>query len=156
MGEGNLLDSKHVLAGNRRNVSNFHLTLYKRSDDSHLRDEQQLLYLTQVYQPQHSRCFLSRFRLRTALGRSASCLETELNVFHEVDDEITEKLCYPAFVDQETACDTFEAQPYRYHLHGRACNACLHFQPTSSLPSWMLAQLGMALFPTEMHLLNSG
>ncbi|GFV67735.1 hypothetical protein TNCV_4624151 [Trichonephila clavipes] len=58
VGEDSLPDSKLALAGNGRSVRNFRLTFYKRSDDSHLRDEQQRLYWTLVYQPQHSRCFI--------------------------------------------------------------------------------------------------
>ncbi|GFU49311.1 hypothetical protein TNCV_4122191 [Trichonephila clavipes] len=58
IGEDNLTDSKLVLAENGRDVSEFHLTLYKWSDDSHLCNEQQNLYLTLVYQTQQSRCFL--------------------------------------------------------------------------------------------------
>ncbi|GFV91738.1 hypothetical protein TNCV_4763031 [Trichonephila clavipes] len=58
VGEDCLLDLKLVLAGNERYVSDFRLTLYKRSDDSHLGDEQLLLYLNLVNQPQRSRCFL--------------------------------------------------------------------------------------------------
>ncbi|GFS94440.1 hypothetical protein TNCV_2014651 [Trichonephila clavipes] len=58
VGEDSLPDSKLVLAENGRGVSDFRLTIYKQSDGSHLRNEQQLLYLTQVYQPQRSRCFL--------------------------------------------------------------------------------------------------
>ncbi|GFX79562.1 hypothetical protein TNCV_825511 [Trichonephila clavipes] len=58
VGRDNLADSKLVLPENVRGVSDFHLALYKRSDDPHLRNEQQLLYLTLVYQPQRSRCFL--------------------------------------------------------------------------------------------------
>ncbi|GFV55990.1 hypothetical protein TNCV_249861 [Trichonephila clavipes] len=46
VGEDSLLYSKLVLAENGRGGSDFRLTLYKRSDDSHLSDEQQLLYLT--------------------------------------------------------------------------------------------------------------
>ncbi|GFW25433.1 hypothetical protein TNCV_3721611 [Trichonephila clavipes] len=42
-----------------------------------------------------------------------------MNVFHEVDDVAEEKLCDPAIVNQKTARDTFVAQFYRYHLHGR-------------------------------------
>ncbi|GFV43564.1 hypothetical protein TNCV_1690081 [Trichonephila clavipes] len=53
-----LLDSKLVFAENGIGVSDFRLTLHKRSDDSHLRDVQQLLYLTRVCQPPRSRCFL--------------------------------------------------------------------------------------------------
>ncbi|GFX99917.1 hypothetical protein TNCV_259541 [Trichonephila clavipes] len=56
VGEDSLSDSELVLAGNR-SVSDFRLTICKRSNDSHLRDEQQLLYLTLVYQPLRSRCF---------------------------------------------------------------------------------------------------
>ncbi|GFW92136.1 hypothetical protein TNCV_3540221 [Trichonephila clavipes] len=52
IGEDSLADSKLVFAENGRRVSDFRLTLYKWSDDSHLLDEQQLLYLTSVYQPQ--------------------------------------------------------------------------------------------------------
>ncbi|GFW87367.1 hypothetical protein TNCV_1267401 [Trichonephila clavipes] len=58
VGEESLLDSKLVLTENGRRVSDFRLALHKRSDDPHLRDEQQLLYLTRVYQPQRLRCFL--------------------------------------------------------------------------------------------------
>ncbi|GFS84563.1 hypothetical protein TNCV_4607171 [Trichonephila clavipes] len=39
--EDSLLNSKPVLAENRR-VSDFHLTFYKRFDDSHLRDDQKI------------------------------------------------------------------------------------------------------------------
>ncbi|GFV38427.1 hypothetical protein TNCV_4393081 [Trichonephila clavipes] len=48
VGEDSLPDSKLVLAEKGKGVSDFRLTLYKRSDDSHLRDEQQLLYFTLV------------------------------------------------------------------------------------------------------------
>ncbi|GFY33976.1 hypothetical protein TNCV_4596841 [Trichonephila clavipes] len=59
VGEESLSDSNLVLAENERGVSDFRSTLYKRSGDFHLSDEQQLLYLTRVYQPQRSRYFLS-------------------------------------------------------------------------------------------------
>ncbi|GFU49619.1 hypothetical protein TNCV_4143871 [Trichonephila clavipes] len=62
LGENSMQDSKLVLAENGRGVSDFRLTYYKQSDDSHLNDEQQLLYLTRVYQPQRSRCFLPGFQ----------------------------------------------------------------------------------------------
>ncbi|GFW29923.1 uncharacterized protein TNCV_4999631 [Trichonephila clavipes] len=42
LGEDSLLDSKLVLAENGRGVSDFRLTLHKRSDNSYLRDEQQI------------------------------------------------------------------------------------------------------------------
>ncbi|GFS97432.1 hypothetical protein TNCV_733631 [Trichonephila clavipes] len=58
VGEDSLVNSKLVLTKNGRGVSDFRLALYKRSDDSYLRDEQQRLYFTRVYQPQRSRCFL--------------------------------------------------------------------------------------------------
>ncbi|GFX71680.1 hypothetical protein TNCV_4131261 [Trichonephila clavipes] len=58
VGEDSLQDSKLVLAKNRRGVSDFRLTLYKQSNDSHLRDEQQFSYWTLVYQRRRSRCFL--------------------------------------------------------------------------------------------------
>ncbi|GFX38163.1 hypothetical protein TNCV_3837621 [Trichonephila clavipes] len=48
VGEDSLPDSKLILDENGRGISGFRLTLYKRSDDSYLRDEQQLLYLTLV------------------------------------------------------------------------------------------------------------
>ncbi|GFU11376.1 hypothetical protein TNCV_4040921 [Trichonephila clavipes] len=54
--EVSLLGSKFVLSENGGRVSDFCLPLYKRSDDS--QGEKQLLYLTWVYQPQCSRCFL--------------------------------------------------------------------------------------------------
>ncbi|GFX91805.1 hypothetical protein TNCV_3530041 [Trichonephila clavipes] len=40
--------SELVLAENGRRVSDFRSTIYKWSDDSHLRDKQQLLYVTMV------------------------------------------------------------------------------------------------------------
>ncbi|GFS63239.1 hypothetical protein TNCV_1496581 [Trichonephila clavipes] len=46
--EDSMSNSKHVLAENGRGVSDFRLTLYKRSDESHLCDEQQLLYLALI------------------------------------------------------------------------------------------------------------
>ncbi|GFV82006.1 hypothetical protein TNCV_3152041 [Trichonephila clavipes] len=58
VGQDFLSHSKLVLAENGRGVSNFRLTLYEQSDDSHLRDEQQFLNLTLDYQPQRSRRFL--------------------------------------------------------------------------------------------------
>ncbi|GFY30876.1 hypothetical protein TNCV_3120361 [Trichonephila clavipes] len=58
VGEDILPDSKLVLAENGRGVSDFRLALYKRSEDSHLRDEQQLLCFNLVNQPQLSTCFL--------------------------------------------------------------------------------------------------
>ncbi|GFX99958.1 hypothetical protein TNCV_259951 [Trichonephila clavipes] len=58
-GEDSLPNSKLELAENRRGISDSCLTLYKRSDDSHLHDEQQLLCLNRVYQPQCLRFFLS-------------------------------------------------------------------------------------------------
>ncbi|GFV25087.1 hypothetical protein TNCV_1006811 [Trichonephila clavipes] len=57
-GEDSQRDSQLVLDENRRGLSDFRLILYKQSDDSHLSDEQQLLCLTQMYQPQRSRCLL--------------------------------------------------------------------------------------------------
>ncbi|GFY23601.1 hypothetical protein TNCV_1039001 [Trichonephila clavipes] len=42
-----LLDSKLALAGKERSIFGFRLTLYRRSDHSQLRAEQQFLYLTQ-------------------------------------------------------------------------------------------------------------
>ncbi|GFY29472.1 hypothetical protein TNCV_2626431 [Trichonephila clavipes] len=54
--EDSLPDSKLVLAESRKDVSDFRLTLYKWSDDSDLRDEQQLLYLTLVNHNRSS-CF---------------------------------------------------------------------------------------------------
>ena len=53
-----LPDSKLVLSETGRGVRDFCLTLYKRSDDSHLLDEQELFYFTRLYQLQCSRCFL--------------------------------------------------------------------------------------------------
>ncbi|GFS53910.1 hypothetical protein TNCV_3761431 [Trichonephila clavipes] len=44
--EDSVQDSKFILAENGTGVSDFHLTFYKRSDDSHLCDEQQFSYLT--------------------------------------------------------------------------------------------------------------
>ncbi|GFY11325.1 hypothetical protein TNCV_4473081 [Trichonephila clavipes] len=58
VGEDNLPGSKLVPAENGRGVSDFSLTLYKRSVDLHLSDELQLSYLTRIYQPQRSRYFL--------------------------------------------------------------------------------------------------
>ncbi|GFX61151.1 putative DD41D transposase [Trichonephila clavipes] len=58
VGEDSLPDSKLLLAKNCGGISDFRLNLYKWSDDSHLRDGQQFLHLTGVYQPQRSRCFL--------------------------------------------------------------------------------------------------
>ncbi|GFW65390.1 hypothetical protein TNCV_396561 [Trichonephila clavipes] len=56
VGEDSLPDSKKLeLSENGRGVSNFRLALYKQSVNSHLRDEQQLLRLTLVYQSQCSR-----------------------------------------------------------------------------------------------------
>ncbi|GFV93531.1 hypothetical protein TNCV_1988441 [Trichonephila clavipes] len=56
VGEDSLPDSKPVLTENGKGVSDFRLTLYKRSDEPHLRDE--LLYFTLLCQPQRSRSFL--------------------------------------------------------------------------------------------------
>ncbi|GFV72766.1 hypothetical protein TNCV_5038451 [Trichonephila clavipes] len=56
--EDNLPDSKLSLVENGRGESDFQLTLFKQSNDSHLHDEQQLLYLTRAYPPQLSRLFL--------------------------------------------------------------------------------------------------
>ncbi|GFS78623.1 hypothetical protein TNCV_3148211 [Trichonephila clavipes] len=47
-----------VLAENGRGIRDFYLILYKRTDDSHLRHEQQFLYLTRVYELHGSRGFL--------------------------------------------------------------------------------------------------
>ncbi|GFY16237.1 hypothetical protein TNCV_2348821 [Trichonephila clavipes] len=47
-GEDGLPNTKLVLTVNGKGLRDFRLTHYKRSDDSHLRDEQQLLYLTTV------------------------------------------------------------------------------------------------------------
>ncbi|GFX90930.1 hypothetical protein TNCV_3167611 [Trichonephila clavipes] len=58
VGEDSLPDSKLVLAGKERCVSDSRLTLNKRFDDSDLRDEQHLLYLTLIKQPQRLKCFL--------------------------------------------------------------------------------------------------
>ncbi|GFX24093.1 hypothetical protein TNCV_2435861 [Trichonephila clavipes] len=74
--EVSLPDSKLVLSANGRSASDFHLTLYKRSDDYHLRAEQRFLYLTRVYQLQPFKMLLSRLGLGTALRRPASCLVT--------------------------------------------------------------------------------
>ncbi|GFX38526.1 hypothetical protein TNCV_2344971 [Trichonephila clavipes] len=49
---------KLVLTENGRGISDFRLAIYKRSDDSHLRDERQFSYMTLVYQVQRSKCFL--------------------------------------------------------------------------------------------------
>ncbi|GFS97293.1 hypothetical protein TNCV_1824581 [Trichonephila clavipes] len=57
VGEESLPDSKLVFAENGRCISDFRLKFYKRSsDDLHLLDEQQILYLSLVYQTQRSRC----------------------------------------------------------------------------------------------------
>ncbi|GFS99369.1 hypothetical protein TNCV_1601741 [Trichonephila clavipes] len=61
VGEDSQPDSNLTLAENRKDVSDFCSTLCKWSNDSHLRDEQQLLHLSWVCQPQHSRCFLPGF-----------------------------------------------------------------------------------------------
>ncbi|GFX92471.1 hypothetical protein TNCV_1707471 [Trichonephila clavipes] len=74
-----------------------------------------------------------------------------MNLFHEVEDVTTEKLCAPAFVDQEIAWDRFVAQLCRYHLHGYECNAHLLFWHMLSLTSWTSMQLRMALSATEMY-----
>ncbi|GFV58120.1 hypothetical protein TNCV_2109481 [Trichonephila clavipes] len=74
-GEDNLPDSKFVLTENGRGVSDFRLTLYKRSDDSHLRDEQQLV-LDSGLSATTYKTLTSRLGLRTALRRPASCLVT--------------------------------------------------------------------------------
>ncbi|GFU80642.1 hypothetical protein TNCV_1549091 [Trichonephila clavipes] len=97
VGEVNLPDSKLVLFENGRVTSDFSLTHYKRSDDSQLHDEQQLLYLTLVYQPQRSGCFL----------HSLDCVQllVDQDVSGDVDevDYVTaEKFFDLAFVDQET------------------------------------------------------
>ena len=52
------LDSKLEFADNGRRVSDSCLTFYKLSDDSHILDKQQLLYISRVYQLQCSRYFL--------------------------------------------------------------------------------------------------
>ncbi|GFW58670.1 hypothetical protein TNCV_378531 [Trichonephila clavipes] len=59
VGKDSLMYSKLIHAGNGRGVGDFHLILYKRCDDSHLHNKQQLLYLSRVYQPQRSRYFHS-------------------------------------------------------------------------------------------------
>ncbi|GFX65635.1 hypothetical protein TNCV_4093301 [Trichonephila clavipes] len=99
-----LPDSKLVLAKNGRSVIDFYLTLYIRSEDSHLSDEQQLLYLTRVDQSQHSRCFLPGLDCVQFFIDQYHVWWRGMNIymFHEVD-AITEKFCDPAFVDQETA-----------------------------------------------------
>ncbi|GFS76532.1 hypothetical protein TNCV_1621431 [Trichonephila clavipes] len=43
-------------------------------------------------------------------------------------DVTIEKFCDPAFVDQETAIDTFVAQLCRFPMHYRSCNACVYFE----------------------------
>ncbi|GFU88200.1 hypothetical protein TNCV_845931 [Trichonephila clavipes] len=58
VGEDILPDSKFVLAENGRGVSDFRLTVHKRSHDSFLGNEQQPLDFTRIYQPQCSRYFL--------------------------------------------------------------------------------------------------
>ncbi|GFW47129.1 hypothetical protein TNCV_55821 [Trichonephila clavipes] len=128
IGEDSVLDSKLILSENGRGVSNFRLTIYKQSDDSHLRDE--LWYLTRVYQPQRSRCFLPSFDCVQILIDKHHVWSGGKNVFHEVSDVTNEKFFDPAFVDQETARDTFVAQLCRYYVHGRTCNACLQFRHT--------------------------
>ncbi|GFW91642.1 hypothetical protein TNCV_4500611 [Trichonephila clavipes] len=75
VGEDSLPNSTLVLAESKRGVSDFRLTHYKRSDDSHLRDEQQLLYLTLNYQPTF-KMLSSMLGLGTALRRLTSCLVT--------------------------------------------------------------------------------
>ncbi|GFY24675.1 hypothetical protein TNCV_1017211 [Trichonephila clavipes] len=69
----------------------FFFTLYKRSDDSHLRDEQQLLYLTLVYQPQRSRCFFPGLDSMQLFVNQHHIWRRGTNVFHEVDDVTAEK-----------------------------------------------------------------
>ncbi|GFV66605.1 hypothetical protein TNCV_1612141 [Trichonephila clavipes] len=106
-GEDNLPDPKLALVENGRGVSHFRLTLYNRFDNSLLCDEQQLLYLTQVYQPQLPRCYLSGLDCVQFFVNLHHVRLCGMNVFHEVDDVTGEKFCDLAFVDQETARDTF-------------------------------------------------
>ncbi|GFS55213.1 hypothetical protein TNCV_4799481 [Trichonephila clavipes] len=70
----------------------FSLTLYKRFDNSHLRDEQQLLYLTRVYQAQRSKCFLPGLDYVQLFVDQHHAWGSRMNVLHEVDDLTAEKL----------------------------------------------------------------
>ncbi|GFX28948.1 hypothetical protein TNCV_3029911 [Trichonephila clavipes] len=76
VGEDSLPDSKLIFAENGRSALDFRSTLYKWSDDSYLRDEQQLLYLLDSggLSVTTFKMLSSRFGLRTALRRSASRL----------------------------------------------------------------------------------
>ncbi|GFX81844.1 hypothetical protein TNCV_2570441 [Trichonephila clavipes] len=72
-GKDSLPDSKLVLAENGRDVSDFRLTIYKRSDYSHLRNEQQLLYFKVATK---FKILYSRLGLSKGLRRPVSCLIT--------------------------------------------------------------------------------
>ncbi|GFS82434.1 hypothetical protein TNCV_815691 [Trichonephila clavipes] len=78
-------------------------------------------YLTRIYQPKSSRCFLQGLGCVQLFVDQNHVRLRRTNLFHEVDDITTEKFCDPAFVDQETGHDTFVDQLCRYHLHSRRC-----------------------------------
>ncbi|GFU10183.1 hypothetical protein TNCV_3449651 [Trichonephila clavipes] len=128
-GKDNLPDSKLVLSKNGRGVSDFPLSLYERSNDSHLRGEQQLLDLMSS-----TTVKMLSSNLGQLFVNQHHVWRRKMNVFHEVDDVTAKKFCDPAFVDQETARDTFVAQLCRFHMQGHTCNACLHVRHTYSPP----------------------
>ncbi|GFY02857.1 hypothetical protein TNCV_3507371 [Trichonephila clavipes] len=68
-----------------------------------------------------------------SLSTSIMSGDVELR-FHEDDNVTPETFCYSAFVDQETARDTFVAQLCRYHLHGRTINVRMHTCTTYVMP----------------------
>ncbi|GFW74489.1 hypothetical protein TNCV_2413881 [Trichonephila clavipes] len=130
VGEYSLPNSKLALAENGRGVNEFRLTFYKRSNDSHVRDEQQPLYLTRVYQQLRLRGFLPDFTCVQLFVDRPHIWRRGTNIFHEVDDVTAETFCDTAFFYQESTRDTFVIQLCHYHLNGRTCNACRHFQNT--------------------------
>ncbi|GFT96312.1 hypothetical protein TNCV_3907361 [Trichonephila clavipes] len=81
-------------------VNDFRLTLYKRSDASHLRDEQQLLYLILEYQPKRSKCFLPGL---DCVHLFVSITIISGDVERKCLPKLTvEKFFDPAFADQKT------------------------------------------------------
>ncbi|GFT16800.1 hypothetical protein TNCV_1334041 [Trichonephila clavipes] len=76
-----------------------------------------------------------------AKGLVSQAQSTVERTCFKVDDVTAEKLCDPAFVDQETVRDTIVAQLCRYHLHGRAYNICLLYPRTGNLSTKTSEQL---------------
>ncbi|GFU71872.1 hypothetical protein TNCV_1628131 [Trichonephila clavipes] len=95
------------LSENGKGVRDFRLTLYKLSEDSHLCDKQHFLYLTRVYQPRRSGCFLPSLNCVQLFIDLNHVWSRGKNVFYGIDDVTAEILSDPVFVHQGTAPDSF-------------------------------------------------